>query len=145
MTANNDINGLNKSRRRASVTFAPLPLYSSIDEKQTTVERRHEHENGFRGDYTIGETIRSSIHMSIESTSEQAIQAIGSLDEHDFAFIKRSDGSYSYAILARRSMEPIKGDDINDKAKSMEECMTFVMSEAGAAKMVRRRNWSKSV
>mmetsp|Transcript_26798 Transcript_26798/g.50782 ORF Transcript_26798/g.50782 Transcript_26798/m.50782 type:complete len:277 (-) Transcript_26798:9-839(-) len=130
MNANNDSNGLNKSRRQPSVRFARV---------------EEQHENGFRGDYTIGETLRSSSHMSIEATSEQAIQAIGSLDEHDFAFIKRSDGSYSYAILARRSMEPIKGADNNDTAKSMEECMTFVMSEAGATKMVRRRNWSNSV
>ena len=145
MTANNDSNDLNKSRRRASITFAPLPLSSSIDEKQTIVEEQHEHENGFRGDYTIGETLRSSSHMSIEATSEQAIQAISSLDQHDFAFIKRSDGSYSYAILACRSMEPIKGADNNDKAESMEEYMAFMTSKAGATKMVRRRNWSKIV
>ena len=71
-------------------------------------------------DCTIGETLRSSSHMSIEAISEQDIQAIGSLDEHDFAFIKRSDGSYTYAILAYRSMEPVKGANNVDKVESME-------------------------
>jgi len=130
MTANNDSNGLNKSRRQHSATFA-------------RVENQHEH--GFRGDYTIGETLRSPSHMSIGAISEQTIQANSSLDQHDFAFIKRSDGSYTYAILAYRSMEPIKGANNVDKVESMEECMNFVMSEAGATKMVRRRNWSKLV
>ena len=143
MTSNDDSNGLTKLRRRTSVTFAPLLSSSSIDEKQTILEEQHE--NGFRGDYTIGETLRSSSHMSIEPFSEQAIQAIGSLDQHDYAFIKRSDGSYSYAILAYRSIKPIKGANNIDKVESVEGCMTFVMSEAGATKMVRRRHWSKVV
>jgi len=48
----------------------------------------------------------------------------------------------SYAILAYRSMEPIvRGND----EESTEECMTFVMSDGGSTKMVRRRHWGKFV
>jgi len=103
-----------------------------------------EQHKGFRRDYSIGETIRSSSHMIIEPTSEQAIQAVSSLNKHDFAFVKRSDGSYSYAILAYRSMEPIKGiKDAN--SNNTEECMVFVMSDAGSTKMIRKHHWSKFV
>eukprot|EP00585_Thalassiosira_rotula_P011222 CAMPEP_0196159516 /NCGR_PEP_ID=MMETSP0910-20130528/46362_1 /TAXON_ID=49265 /ORGANISM="Thalassiosira rotula, Strain GSO102" /LENGTH=378 /DNA_ID=CAMNT_0041424437 /DNA_START=64 /DNA_END=1203 /DNA_ORIENTATION=- len=103
-----------------------------------------EQHKGFRRDYSIGETIRSSSHMIIEPTSEQAIQAVNSLNKHDFAFVKRSDGSYSYAILAYRSMEPIKGTK-HANSNNTEECMVFVMSDAGSTKMVRKHHWSKFV
>jgi len=130
MTDNND-----KPSRRASVSFVPLPNSSSSmeNENRQTVEQQHK---GFRKDYSIGEKTRSPSHMIIEPTSDQAIQVISSLKKHDFAFVKRSCGSYSYAILAYRSMEPIKGAI----DKSMEECMTFVMSDVGSTKMVRKRH-----
>ena len=53
---------------------------------------------------------------------------------NEFSFIKRSNGSYSYAILANRSMEPIKG-----------ECLTFVMNESGSTKTVRKCDWGERI
>ena len=119
----------NKPRRRASVTCVPSTLSSSSleNDHMRTTEEQHK---GFCNDYSIGETVRSPYYMIIEPTSDQAIQAIGLLNKHDSAFVKCSDGSYSYAILAYRSMEPNKGS-IN---MSTEECMTFVMCDVGSTK-----------
>ena len=76
--------------------------------------------------------------MLIESTPELAMQAADTLEKHDFAFVKRSNGSYSYAILARRTFAPMKGHK-----DATEECMTFVTDESGSTKTIRQRNWSK--
>ena len=80
--------------------------------------------------------------MIIEPTPKQAIQAVDSLNTHDFAFVKRSDGSYSFAILAYRSMEPTKRAD-GDAA--MGKYMNFVICDSGSTKMVRMSHWSKSI
>jgi len=136
--------GLNENsdrprRRRTSVTFSGLPPSLSSAENKN---RRHESYHGFRSDYSLGETIRTPSHMTIEPTSEQAIRAVTLLKTHDFAFVKRSDGSYSFAILAYRSTRPLKGaKDTSDT----EECMNFVMSDNGATKTVRERHWSEFV
>ena len=84
---------------------------------------------GFREHYDLGDAIRSPSHMINEPISEQATKAVDVLRKHDFAFVKRSDGSYSYAILAYRS----------------EESMTFVMNGSGSTKMISKRHWSKLI
>mmetsp|Transcript_23506 Transcript_23506/g.42460 ORF Transcript_23506/g.42460 Transcript_23506/m.42460 type:complete len:410 (+) Transcript_23506:104-1333(+) len=122
--------------RQYSVSFAPITTPPSL----ASIQTNNKQNKGFRNDYSIGETLRSSSHM-IEDSSEQTFQAVSSLKNHDFAFIKRSNGSYSFAILAYRSMEPIKGD----KTKSSKECMVFVISDNGATKMVREKDWSETV
>lgn len=126
-------------RRRSSVTFAGLPPSLSSAENKNT---RHESYHGFRSDYSLGETIRTPSHMTIEPTSEQAIRAVTSLKTHDFAFVKRSDGSYSFAILAYRSTKPLKGAE---DTSATEECMNFVMSDNGATKTIRERHLSEFV
>ena len=116
-------------------SLMPSPSSSVQNDNQHTVQVEEEQLNtGSRKDYSIGETIRSPCYMFTEPTA-----AVSSLKKHNFAFVKRSDGSYSYTILAYRSMEPIKG------TKNTEECMTFVMSDAGHTKIVRKRNWSEFV
>ena len=124
-------------KQRASVTFAPMPPSSSTenDEKQQ-VEEQHK---GFRNDYSIGDTIRSPSHMIIEPTYEKSLRAVRSLNTHDFAFVKRSGGSYSYAILAYRINKPMKG------TANIEECMVFAVCGVGSTEMVRARDWSESV
>ena len=77
--------------------------------------------------------------MIIEPTCEKALQAVRSLNTHDFAFVKRSDGSYSYAILAYRINKPIKG------TTHIEECMVFAVCGVGSTKMVHAKDWTESV
>lgn len=104
--------------------------------------KSQEHHRGFRKDYILGDTLRHPSHMIIEPTAERSRQAIESLQKHDFAFIKRSDGSFSYAILAYRSMVPIKGAENKNE---VEETLIFVMSNVGSTKMVRKHHWNDFV
>jgi len=73
---------------------------------------------------------------------------IDSLKRHDFAFVKRSDGTYTYAILAFRS------SDINSKKATVveedseegdDEKMVFVMNNNGSTKIIRKKYWSKLI
>jgi len=126
-------------RRRAFVSFAPSHCSNSMSMNTGKRNMVAEHYNGFRRDYRIGESLRCPSHMIDEPTLEKALQGVNSLSKHDFAFVKRSDGSYSYAILAYRSMEPGKG------TMPMEECMTFVINDAGSSKVLHKRHWSQYI
>lgn len=131
------------SRRLSSVTLVPPvpPTSPSVPSLENSTKKN----KGYRSDYSLGETLRSSAHMIIEPNSEQDVRAVDLLKMHDFAFVKRSDGSYSFAILAFRSMEPMKKRAAENSSGAMEECMNFVIGECGSTKMVHRRNWSKSI
>jgi hypothetical protein len=118
----------------ATPVLPPLPF------PQSSAKKESQHK-GLRQDYELGETLRHPSHTVVEPTDGRACRGVSSLDNYDFAFVKRSDGSFSYAILAYRSLEVVeRGDE-----KSVEECMTFVMSGAGNTKKVRKRHWDKYV
>lgn len=84
-----------------------------------------------RRDYKLGQALRSPTHMIIENCPQAAMEKVSQLKNYDFAFIKRSDGSWTYAILAFRSEE--------------EECMMFVMNEGGSTKVIKKNQWAKWV
>jgi len=139
-----DASCLLKTKRQTSHAQAVIALVnpSSSDAPHSKVahqNNQHQQHNGFRQDYLLGETARSSSHMRIEPCAEKATETIDSLAKHDFAFVKRTDGSYSYAILAHRSNEESKNQEI------VEECMTFALSNAGCTKMIKKSQWSKFV
>ena len=117
----------NEKRRQERISNSNKPVRRASDSEERS--------RGFRKDYILGDSVRSPSHMIMDP----AIQAIGSLQKYDFAFIKRSDGSYSYAILAFRSFMP------NKRGTGTEECMTFVMKENGSTKVIRKKNWSEFV
>jgi len=149
LTAKHDKDTATKQeRRRSSVTFAPLPP-SRIREHAMLPVPVHSQEiksleaKGFRSDYSLGDIIRSRSHMIIETSPESAFQAVDTLQRHDFAFVKRSDGSYSYAILAFRSLEPAEYQ--SDSTTSLEEHMAFVTYGSGLIKRIQRSKWSTSV
>ena len=83
---------------------------------------------GYRDDYTLGETVRSASHMIAQSTSTQAIRV------NDFAFVKRSDSSFTYAILAYRCTGSLRNCATNEI--TTEECMVFVVDSQGSTKKV---------
>jgi len=121
--------------RRRSVTFDPStkpPVPSKNDAQQQHFEEQ-QRINGFRSDYSIGDKLRSPYHMGARSSD------IDSLRQHDFAFVKRSDGSYTYAILVYRSSKPIRGTD------DVEEIMVFALSNDGTIKSIRKRYWNKCI
>lgn len=135
-------------------------LQQQLEQQQQ--DESSKHHAGFRLDYSLGETARRSSHMIIETNTQRAIDAVdNTLSSHDFAWIKRSDGTFTYSILAYRSSAALSssaanydGDDndddddanANDKQRQVaEDCMTFVLSTAGCTKMIRRSQWGKCV
>lgn len=115
-----------KLPRRPSVTFAPCTKPAPSVTAQE--------ERGSRQGYLLGEAVRCPSHMAVESTPEDAARAVDALQKHDYAFVRRSDGSYSYAILAYRSFEQSRG-----------ELMTFVVRDDGSTKTIRRKHWGELV
>jgi len=103
---------------------------------------------GFRHDYNLGDTARSSSHMIIETDTQRAIESIGKLSSHDFAFVKRSDGSYTYSILAYKTQvdeESLITRPPQLQQGEVEESMTFVLSNAGCTKLIKKSQWSQCI
>jgi hypothetical protein len=109
-----------------------------LSKKQDDAGQRY---NGYRDDYYLGDLVTSASHMIIESTPERATQAVDVLQTHDFAWIKRSNGLYTFAILANRSSNGSTTTADSDD----EEYMYFVLDDCGATKMVYKNNWSKVI
>lgn len=91
---------------------------------------------GFRRDYSLGDSARCFSHLIFHSPMHQATRAAASLKKHDFAFVRRSDGSYVYSIVAYRQAPRVPGE---------EEFMIFVIDGAGSTKVVERRYWGTFV
>ena len=124
-----------KLRRRD--TFTRIFDESSSEQE---VDHRSYIGSYHRDDYVLGDVIRSSSHMMIESSPDRAIHAVDSLKIHDFAWVKRSDGFYTYAILAYRN-PPIE----NKSNHHPEEYMYFVVDNSGSTKMILKKHWHDSV
>ena len=84
-----------------------------------------------RDDYALGEKARSSSHMM----SAICPQSVYQLKNYDFAFVKRSNGSWTYAILAYRS----RGSSYE------EEHMMFVLDEEGSSKVIVEKDWARYI
>ena len=110
-------------RRRSAATATVTVTQEERTERRNLMETRilEEQPTGISRDYELGETVRCPSHMTAEDTD--------TLEKHDFAFVRRSDGSYSYAIIAERS----------------EDCMVFLMNYTGATKRISKKHWEKVV
>ena len=64
----------------------------------------------------------------------RSAQMIPKPHSYNFAFIKRTDGSWTYALLAHRYFD---ADE--------EECMMFVLQEDGTKKTIKKRQWASFV
>mmetsp|Transcript_32659 Transcript_32659/g.64984 ORF Transcript_32659/g.64984 Transcript_32659/m.64984 type:complete len:450 (+) Transcript_32659:76-1425(+) len=65
------------------------------------------------------------------------LTSISSLDIFDSAFVKRSNGQLTYAILVDRFFD----EDAEHGGKRGEECMKFVLNSKGATKTIRTGLW----
>lgn len=127
-----------------TVTFAPMPRNATA---ATSSALQHEGKGRVQTDYSLGENARCPSHMIEHGASpEKAFQSINKLKALDFAFVKRSslDERYSYAILACRSLEP-HVDASNPPPEMLEECMIFVLSDAGNTMKLRKNQWVECV
>lgn len=91
--------------------------------------------------YTLGQVVRDPIDMAVESSTQAATLVVASL-LHDFdaAFIKRSCGSWTYAILAEKILEEDEDNNISEKSK-----LRFVVNSQGSTKNLSFHKWGECV
>jgi hypothetical protein len=87
---------------------------------------------GFRKDYKLGEKVRSSSHYHDDD-------GFDSLKTYDFAWVRRKDRSWTYAILASRSDHDSSDEDED------EDYMLFVLDDKGSSKCIKRRHWKELI
>ena len=141
-----------KRRPRRRVTFAPA-LASSFNSAHhgAKVSPLEDRPSELRENYFLGDAVRSPAHMMTQPSNEElGALMVGTLNRHEYAFLRRSDGSYSYAILAYRSTMPVKkrpraSSEQNYADPPTEECMTFVVDDRGSTKTIRERHWGEQV
>jgi hypothetical protein len=72
--------------------------------------------------------------MMIPKTVIEALQNASTLNALDFAFVLRSNGSWTYAIVAERSFH-----------KGLGLVLRFVLDKKGTTKTLKRKYWEKGV
>ncbi len=136
--------------------LASAPLDGLTREEQDDIlsqAKHHQH----NPKYELGDTVRSSKDF----LREGSITNVFKLRTHDFAFVKRSDGRYTYAILANRSYqsrdamekkttllpESYPNDSVENEVvdDDMEEVMLFVINQTGSTKLIRKKHWAKCI
>ena len=102
--------------------------------------------------YKIGQVSRSPNDMIIHRSNFDAIDSVSMIQNMQQAFVKRSSGLWTCAVLVERALQPINGKrwypewEINNyKEAELEESMLFVINDDGSTKIVNRRNWGKFV
>lgn len=111
-----------------------------------------------RQKYTLGDIARTPRDMIIHKSNNEAIHSASLLKKYEQAFLKRSNGLWTAAILADRSLQPTnisgaRGDsshwyaewEIDPETMELEDSMLFVINGDGATKIVQRRHWGKFV
>ena len=107
--------------------------------------------------YNIGDACRTPQDMIICSSKHAATESAGLLKKWGGAFIKRSSGVWTYAILIERALQPI--DVIKrrleyfywttvwevDPRYEMEDSMLFAIDGDGGTKIIPRHAWAKYI
>ncbi|KAL3773826.1 hypothetical protein ACHAWO_006930 [Cyclotella atomus] len=86
-------------------------------------------------EYSLGDTAKCPSHMIVQDCPQAALERVSQLKDHDVAFIKRTDNSWTYAVLVHRYVSNAEGDD----------CMLFVMNQTGATKTIKKDQWASFV
>ena len=108
--------------------------------------------------YRLGESIQSPHDIMIFPTEKEMMQRINSLKVHDFAFVRRSNGTWTYAILADRGKQKVTSASLdggvpkvseagNENSSNLEkeEFMMFVMNEARSVKVIWKSQWKNCI
>mmetsp|Transcript_20334 Transcript_20334/g.41717 ORF Transcript_20334/g.41717 Transcript_20334/m.41717 type:complete len:244 (+) Transcript_20334:64-795(+) len=129
-----------------------IKIHSFIDLKNKAIDKRmsskNPHHKSSKTDeissnkkYHLGDKPRSTSHIifGLGENKSQALASVSSLKIHEYAFVKRSNGEYSYSILADRTITK------NPKDGKEVECMVFVTSPEGHSKIIKRKYWADMV
>jgi len=143
------------NRHKASPPYQRVPCPSpprrrsggdmGMSQQQCSVENNHPSTQAKEEcppvKYVLGDMVRSSSDMIVASCPQDAAKNVSNLKNRDFAFVKRTDGSWTFAILACR----IFLESRSKQADSCEECMLFVISEGGCTKIIRKPHWAEFI
>jgi len=116
---------------------SPLPF--SDDDKECVADSPRKTTYEQSGQYTLGDTLRS-YEDTLHNESQRNSRAIRRLKQYDFAFVKRSDMNWSYAILADRLERKVHAS-----VGKTEEMMIFVIARNGQTKSIFKRHWEKYI
>lgn len=81
--------------------------------------------------------VGTSLDMTIEPNMYKALKKANFLLAHDFAFVLRSNGQWTYAMVAHRG--PIGTSD------GEEDALLFVLDMKGSTKKLSRKHWSSCI
>lgn len=107
--------------------------------------------------YNIGDACRTPKDMIIGSSREEAQESASQLRKWDGAFIKRSCGLWTYAILIERSPQPLNVLKKRleyfywatvwevDPRDEVEDSMLFAIDDDGSTKIIPEHIWAKYV
>ena len=122
---------------------ALLPMKNNQDTQHIEINSTLSENTPF--EYSLGVVARSRSEMLVAATPTLALQATSSIKIHEKAFLQRSNGLWTVAILADRSFQPFnsyrisskwyKLEEIDDSAV-LEECLLFVINSQGGTKIV---------
>eukprot|EP00569_Conticribra_weissflogii_P007726 CAMPEP_0171335570 /NCGR_PEP_ID=MMETSP0878-20121228/5431_1 /TAXON_ID=67004 /ORGANISM="Thalassiosira weissflogii, Strain CCMP1336" /LENGTH=325 /DNA_ID=CAMNT_0011836861 /DNA_START=131 /DNA_END=1108 /DNA_ORIENTATION=- len=95
--------------------------------------------------YQVGETLRPADQQYLiqphtscvenkQGEDKEILQSISALKINDHAFIKRSNGQFTYAILAERKSNTSKSHD----KQNNDDSMLFIISLKGHSKLIKR-------
>lgn len=129
---------------------SPLP---KVDDTPISDDFQHK---PTRLKYNLGDIARTPRDMVIHKSDVDAIHSASLLKKYEQAFLKRSNGLWTAAVLADRSLQPIKTKkhqaaywhsewEIDSANMELEDCMLFVINGDGATKIVQRRHWGRFV
>lgn len=79
--------------------------------------------------YNLGDEVKEDYHMATE-----ALQNASSLKALDFAFVLRSNGTWTYSVVAERSYH-----------KDLGLVLRFVLDKKGTTKTLKRKYWERGV
>jgi hypothetical protein len=119
-----------KEQNAAAVPRLPFSRRRSDGDYNPSQQSRMQSYSGVRSDYSLGDVARCTSHMIIQDDPQEVFDQVSQLKQHDFAFIRRTDGLWTYAILSHSF--------VDDEG---EECMMFVMHQNGSTKTIRKKKW----
>jgi len=103
---------------------APTTRGGEIAHKSSSIQN-----DTSRSDYNLGDNALSDDHTIIEPSREEAMKHISSLKVFDFAFVRRTNGKWTYSIISDRS----------------ENMIRFVVDENGRTKQLERQYWVSNI
>ena len=141
---NSDIEQFLTSRKKPPARVDDTPISDDLQHKPTRIK------------YNLGDIARTPRDMVIHKSDVEAIHSASLLKKYEQAFLKRSNGLWTAAVLADRSLQPIKTKrhqaahwhsewEIDPANMELEDCMLFVINGDGATKIVQRRHWGRFI